>query len=251
MNLFNKPFSVIAISNFMRRSGTKRLFDDVQPGVCAVKADVRLSQDGVPVVIRDITVDNMTSGEGFVSYHTAEELRELGIPALSEVLLGYQALKSKSKSAPSLTLELRTPRSASKLAAVLTPFLSANSIDTGELLVSSLLHKELSDFKKLLPSVPIAVCIEGVPHDYATAVSKLNAQALFVNADYLEQSMVHEAKCYGSRVFAQVVNNPNHIARLRDFGVDGVMTEAPESVLRLVAGDNVAAHRPWSACQSA
>ncbi|MEM2795626.1 MAG: glycerophosphodiester phosphodiesterase family protein, partial [Thermofilaceae archaeon] len=64
----------------------------LEMGVDAVEVDVRLSRDGVPVVIHDETVDRTTNGSGRVSDMTLKELKRLDagageqIPLLEEVL---------------------------------------------------------------------------------------------------------------------------------------------------------------------
>jgi glycerophosphoryl diester phosphodiesterase len=57
-----------------------------------VELDVRLSRDGIPMVIHDATLDRTTSATGPVSARTADELARLrvgstvGVPRLEEVL---------------------------------------------------------------------------------------------------------------------------------------------------------------------
>jgi len=48
-------------------------------GAHSVEVDVMLSEDGVPVVIHDPTVDRTTDGEGLVREHTLDELRALRV----------------------------------------------------------------------------------------------------------------------------------------------------------------------------
>lgn len=55
-------------------------------GADGIECDVFLSQDGVPVVIHDDTLDRTTTGKGFVWDHRAEVLSNLGIPTLEQTL---------------------------------------------------------------------------------------------------------------------------------------------------------------------
>ena len=67
----------------------------IAAGVDMIETDVRLSSDGVPVLIHDRTVDRTTDGTGYVKEKTFAELRALNagtetapqqIPALEELL---------------------------------------------------------------------------------------------------------------------------------------------------------------------
>ncbi len=86
-------------------------------GADAVEIDVRLSADGVPVVIHDETVDRTTDGTGRVAEMTLDDLRRLdagqgeGIPTLEEILdevrgraILFVELKVDEAALPSLRL---------------------------------------------------------------------------------------------------------------------------------------------------
>jgi len=76
----DSPFRIIAHRGFMRRfpentiPAVRGSFDQ---GADAVEVDIRLSADGVPVVMHDETVDRTTDGHGAVSALNANELATL------------------------------------------------------------------------------------------------------------------------------------------------------------------------------
>lgn len=93
---------IVAHRGFMRKYpentllAVRKSFDE---GADAVEVDIRLSADGVPVVMHDVTVDRTTDGRGTVSALTAAELTMLDacaraavdlppcpVPLMSEVL---------------------------------------------------------------------------------------------------------------------------------------------------------------------
>ncbi|MEK7240877.1 MAG: glycerophosphodiester phosphodiesterase family protein [Gemmatimonadota bacterium] len=101
-------------------------------GADGIEFDVRLSADGVPVVIHDRTLDRTTSGTGLVADRTFDELRALDagyrftrdggrtfpyrgrgmrIPALDEVLEAFPAT--------ACIIELKTPTATAALARAL------------------------------------------------------------------------------------------------------------------------------------
>ena len=52
----------------------------LEQGADALELDVRLTADGVPVVIHDATVDRTTSGSGAVREYVLDRLRSLELP---------------------------------------------------------------------------------------------------------------------------------------------------------------------------
>lgn len=71
------------------------------PGCDGLEFDVRLSRDGVPVLLHDATLDRVQRVRGEVSASTAADLADHGIPGLADVLaaVGRQ---------PFLDVELKT-----------------------------------------------------------------------------------------------------------------------------------------------
>jgi glycerophosphoryl diester phosphodiesterase len=61
----------------------------LRQGADALELDVRLSRDGVPVVMHDPTVDRTTRLRGPVAGFTASELRSAGVPGLADVLSAF------------------------------------------------------------------------------------------------------------------------------------------------------------------
>jgi glycerophosphoryl diester phosphodiesterase len=58
----------------------------LRQGADALELDVRLSRDGVPIVLHDPTLDRTTRLRGPAAAHTAAELRSALVPSLAEVL---------------------------------------------------------------------------------------------------------------------------------------------------------------------
>jgi glycerophosphoryl diester phosphodiesterase len=56
-----------------------------EQGADGIELDVQLAADGVPVVIHDETVDRTTDSSGPVRSFSSGALRELGVPALTDV----------------------------------------------------------------------------------------------------------------------------------------------------------------------
>jgi glycerophosphoryl diester phosphodiesterase len=54
-------------------------------GCTTFECDVRLSKDGIPVVIHDAKIDRTTEGKGFVSCMTSERLMGYGVPRFEDL----------------------------------------------------------------------------------------------------------------------------------------------------------------------
>jgi len=79
-------------------NSTKAIRNCIEMGVDMIEIDVRLSRDGVPVIIHDLTLDRTTTGTGYVAAWTLDSLKTLylkdatnvvtpeQIPTLEEVL---------------------------------------------------------------------------------------------------------------------------------------------------------------------
>ncbi len=61
----------------------------LRQGADALELDVRLSRDGVPIVLHDPVLDRTTKLRGPVTGFTASELRSARVPALAEVLSAF------------------------------------------------------------------------------------------------------------------------------------------------------------------
>ena len=90
-----RPFAVVAhrgASGYEPENTLRALKRAIEMGADMVEVDVRLSKDGVPVIMHDETLDRTTDGSGRVSDYTVDQLRGLDaglgekIPLLSEVL---------------------------------------------------------------------------------------------------------------------------------------------------------------------
>jgi glycerophosphoryl diester phosphodiesterase len=70
---------------------TMRAFElALRQGADALELDVRLSRDGVPVVLHDATLDRTTPLRGPAALLTAVELKSAQVPTLAEVLSAFR-----------------------------------------------------------------------------------------------------------------------------------------------------------------
>ena len=189
--------------------------------------DVQLHASGRLFLLHDLTLDRTTNGHGLASDCAWEALRKLDaggqqhLPTLDEALdLIDQRV--------GVNIELKTwDGTAAAVAEVLRARLAEGWPANG-FMVSSFHLPELYEFKQLLPEVPIAVLLCGVPLDWAACATELQARALNQSAEFVDARLLADAKARGLRVNVYTVNDADEYQRLAAMGVDGVFTDVPD-----------------------
>ena len=206
----------------------------IRMGADMIEFDVQRCVDEL-VVIHDPRLERTTNGRGRVRDARFDDLRRLDagqgqpIPSLREVL-------ELAEAQVALNIELK---SADGTAALVAQALRA-AINDGwgisQFPVSSFHLPELYEFKQMLPEVPVAALVCGVPLDWAACATELGAQALNISAEFADPRLIADAHGRGLKIYAYTVNHPEEIAALRDLGIDGVFSDYPDRVVSMLAG---------------
>ena len=198
-------------------------------GAHGIEIDVRFA-DGELVVIHDATLDRTTNGHGNISRKSFADLRALDagqgerIPTLREV---FETVDRRAF----INIELKGRRTAGPVGALIAEFVEQRGWRYEDFVVSSFHRAELRAMSD--PRIPIALLLTR-----PTRLSMLSARSVrarFVNPAlrYVTRRFVEDAHRRGLRVFIYTVNDPADLARLREWGVDGVFTDFPERALAL------------------
>ena len=221
-------------------------------GAHGLELDVRLSLDGVAVVIHDPALDRTTDATGPVDGRTARELAALdagfrferdgaypfrgcglGIPALRAILDRYRTTL--------LIVELKSadPRLAR---AVVDDIRATGSV--GRVTVGSFQKGALDAVRALDPALRTGADMDDVrsgvnpaPGAAVTArpvfdafqVPEIYAGLRIVTPDFIARA--HDA---GVTVTVWTVNRVDDMQRLIDWGVDGIITDRPDLAVPLV-----------------
>ena len=203
----------------------------IRLGADMIEIDVQRCEDEL-VVIHDPRLERTTNGEGRVAEAAFGYLRGLDagdgqqIPTLQEVIVlaeGRVALNIEIKSADG---------TAVKVAAAVREALG-DGWTPAQFLVSSFHLPELYEFKQMVPEVPVAALVCGVPLDWAACAVELGASALNISAEFADARLVQDAQARGLKVYAYTVNHPADIVMFRDVGLDGIFTDYPDRVRAL------------------
>ena len=218
-----------------------------------VEVDVQRTKDGQLVVLHDTTLARTTDvrrvfprrAPWLVGDFTADEVAQLDagawhsaqyagerVPTLTEVV------EVVRHSRTGLLLELKATALhaglADDVAAVLqgTPGYAAEASAAGRLAVQSFDHGAARRHKELLPAVPVGVL--GTPSRpelgaLATWANRVNPVHWSIRPSFVEAVHRHGLRCH-----VWTVNRPHHMRRALDLGVDGVITNHPATLRRVL-----------------
>lgn len=225
-------------------------------GAPYLELDIRFSSDGAPVVIHDQSVSRTTGRRGRVENMTLAEIRRLDagfkfttdhgrtfpyrgagltIPTLDEVLETFPDMR--------LTVELKRTREGivAALADKLRHYGAGQRV-----IVASHEHHLLARFREVAPDVATSYSKNEVreflgrvrggqlasyrPPARAFQVPEYKGLRRVVSTAVIEA--IHQ---FDVEVHVWTVNEPIHIKRLLEWGVDGIMTDDPGRALAKVA----------------
>jgi len=101
--------------------------------------------------------------------------------------------------------------------------------------VQSFDHRSIRLLRQLEPKLTGAVLMSGTaPASILELVKAANAQVYSPDYNFLDAEQVKQAKAAGIPVVPWTVNEPAHMTRLIDWGVNGLITDYPDQLARLL-----------------
>lgn len=225
----------------------------VREGADVIELDVRLTADGVPVILHDPDVSATTDGNGYVHEMTLGQIKGLNAagrgPTRHEIPTLAEALDSMRGRGLAIDLEIKNmpgePAFDSPREAVLEASLAALAASglEGSALVSSFNWLTIERSRELAPDIPTGFLSIGAVDAWAALVYARQAGHDFVlpqtNAvTAAGEALVEEAHQAGVRVGTWVADDEELLATLFGWGVDAVASNDP--ALAVAVRDRVA-----------
>ena len=220
----------------------------IRLGAGIVELDVRLSRDGVPVVIHDPAVDRTTDGTGLVHELSAAELSSMNagteaeptpVPMLAEVLRcasGRAAIAAEIKNIPG---EPAFEPTREPIVEAVHAELEHQGFD-GAVLVISFNPSSIASSKLVAPDVPTGfLTTDLVPPREALAYAASAGHDMVLPGTRASipagPSFVDDVHAAGLRVGTWTVDDPETVRMLLDRGFDAVASNDPRMALAVLA----------------
>lgn len=198
-------------------------------GVDAVEIDVFKIRSGETVVFHDHTLERLTDAEGNIEdwdYSRLSHVTVQGgyrIPKLQDVM---DLVNRKVK----LNIELKGLGTTGGVNDILNHYTRHKGWTAGDFVISSFNWGELRAMRALNPYVPIALLTSENPLDAIPAAHELRAYAIYASLESLTPEIFGKLKSEGFQVYVWTIDDPGTISNLKEFGVDGIITNFPERV---------------------
>ena len=190
-----------------------------------VEVYVRETNDGHLVLLHDETVDRTTNETGPVAEMSLEQVQRLDagdwqrIPTLEEAL-------EIAREAIGIILELKVEGIGSEACAIVK-----RAGFSGPLIYASFLIAELQRVRQADPEAKLMVLHHRrLPRDPVADVVAVHASHVGLHFSSISPLLLQTFHNLGQRVFVYTVNEVDDIRRMRDIGVDGIVSDFPDRI---------------------
>ncbi len=208
-----------------------------EQGAHGIELDVHRSRDGHPVIVHDFTVDGSTDGSGRVVDMTLDELKSLDagswfdesfagvrIPTLDEV---FEAVGKKL--IINVEIKAQSP-DTDGVEQVVADCITRHGMEE-RVILSSFNPLTLQRFREIAPNIPIGFLY--MPNmSTSNLMSPDSHEARHPYHESINADMMLWAKKRGYFVNVWTVNDPQQAVEFRDLGVDGLITDTPDVILK-------------------
>lgn len=236
-------------------------------GVDVLEMDIYQTMDGQLVLMHNPTVDETTDGSGSISSRTVEQLKQLNagfhwagehdnrlfhkrklrtVPARIRNDLTVATLDEVFTAFPQMRMNIEMKWSTISPVEKLGELIRRHQMEK-KVLVASFRPLYLEQFRSLCPEVATSASVTELmnyklfnkrPNAAAIQISpalklELNKRATNVGVKLLTREFVDKAHRDGFKVHAWTINEIEQMRRIRDMGVDGIITDYPTRLLSI------------------
>ena len=204
-------------------------------GYRAFECDVKLSGDGVAMLLHDADLQRTTNGHGLAAEHDWKALSRLdagtwhsrryaGEPPASLEAIAQFCIANRF----ALNIEIKpTPGNESATGEQVAS--AADQLWKGSGMcpvLSSFAEPALEAARRAVPAMPRALLLDKAPADWLEIAQRLDCVAVVANYSIWQQESIHSLHRAGMRTLAYTVNDPAIAESMARLGIDGLITDA-------------------------
>uniref|UniRef100_A0A486XKD1 Glycerophosphoryl diester phosphodiesterase n=1 Tax=Rheinheimera sp. BAL341 TaxID=1708203 RepID=A0A486XKD1_9GAMM len=198
----------------------------IMQGADAIEIDV-FAVDGELIVIHDHHLARTTNGSGSIYQHSLAQLQQLDAGRGQRIPTLWQVFQLLAPTPLWLNIELKGENTVAPLLTLLQRAERELQFDSSRLLISSFNHHLITALKQQRPALKLGALTASLPIDYAAFAHQLQAYSANCDVSFINQAFVDDAKARGLKVYVYTVDQADDIARMQQYGVDGIFCNYP------------------------
>lgn len=196
-------------------------------GADVVEIDVFKCGSGEAVVFHDENVERLTNGAGSIEELSIVQVKSLILDGGHRIPLLQDVLKLANHQCK-INIDLQGEGTADRVAHILQYYIDKKGWKPEDFIVSSPRETELRDFYARNPTIPIGVFTKDDPLTVVPLAQAVKAVSIHTYYQKLTWETVKTLQKKGYKVYAGVVNEPADIQKMKDWGVNGIVTDFPD-----------------------
>lgn len=211
----------------------------IDSGCDLVEVDVQRTRDGALVLVHDTDLERTTGSRTAVADVTLEELRRLDAGSwFSQVYAGERVptldelLDRLDGSGTGLLLEIKRPDLYPGIAVDVARLLRARRTPLDEVVVQSFDHHVMRQLSRYAPEFTVGL----LGHPPVRRLRELSRWAAYVNPHHRRATSGYVAavQATGMRSMVWTADKPADLQRALSLGVDGVISNRPDALHRIL-----------------
>lgn len=203
-----------------------------EAGADILEFDVRLTRDSVPILVHDRHL-RRTHGE-------ATRISELTLAELVELTKGEKPITTLEHVLDNffgvilLNIELKGEKTGDIVVRLLKEKYMKHADDWGNVFFSSFKPRELRAVRREAPLANLALLTNQNPFVFIAYIKSLSLSAVGFNRMHMHPFATEVAKHANLFTYAYTINRPAAAIVLADQGIDGVVTDYPDRILKQI-----------------
>jgi len=200
----------------------------IEMGSDIVEIDLKMAMDGQIVLMHDDAVDRTTNGKGLVKDLTVQQLKMLDAGGGERVPLLTEVMELFEKSTVEFMFDISSPGFEEQI----VELIHKQKFDTRSIVSGA--HNPLKLIKLLNPKLKIAPSFDIASDHSIMETAAMGAGIFNCHHASISRDVVNIAHVYGLQVIAWVVNEIEDVHRMIEVGADGITSDYPDVVRRIV-----------------